>query len=1011
MNLKTLIFIFFSLVLLATLATGQTTPYNKLDKLKVNDLIAGKLEVQSTSKSSLPCPSMTQVQRDAIVSPQDGSCVYNNDTNVLNIYNGTEWVEVGSGGGGGGGIANWETAKFYEVDDVVIESNKIYQCNTQHTSSVFATDIANWTKLVAPISLTTEVSGVLPMANGGTDKALTPELGGIVYTDGGSMEILGAGTLGQLLKSNGAAAPEWTTLSVDDATFSGVLSLGKGGTNKSLTASNGAIAYSDTDSIELLAPGTAGQILQSNGVGAPSYVNKSISGKNENGSSVTLEEIQVSNNQLTQTDVNKHLLESGNSNILANPSFEHSTVLTSWTSAAGTLAEDLSVVVNGKKSLSVTLSAQALAINQDSTLYAAQFADGVQGLASVRVKTSLSGIKVCSRQAGVTSTTNCVNVQGNGKWGLYKVPMILGATSNGISIHSNGTSLTGTVYLDDAFVGAVDLQATVDASKIAGEAYFAGTSGCTWSRTSTTLGAFTSTAACPGPTIVEQNMGSWQTTDSDLPRITVNNLPAGKYKAKFIFANFMSATANSAFSIFDGNSSCYAVGAEASSIPGNTIVECSFNYQSSGNRSFELYGASVASTLSVQNSITSPLSGAKFILEYYGSSSVYSSTNADTDWASCGHTTSSFTGFGTVSAINTQCKRQGGDLLMKGTFTSGTPTAVEARVALPLWNGTQLVSAGASIIPNTQLAGDAVYSTQSATYFRHAILIDPSVSYFNFGVQSSTLTAALKALGTQAGSLNNGLYITARIPIEGWQQSNIIIGQFNGLESCANTLECTDTFSAKISSAGVVSDENVDFISGNCSVSATSTFSCTFNSSIFTVAPTCVVTNQEGGAATTNGMIASIISSSSSNLSYRTNRHDSVATAYPTNIICQKQGVDYIGKTAKAVASDQNLRSAGLTRAVINSCEWTSAGAFNNSTMCNAGFSAISKPTTGRYQLTFRNTQANNPVCTTSNLNVGADRMCNISSVSTSAVTLQCENSSAGTDLDLAGFVICHGVE
>ena len=958
MNLKTLIFIFFSLVLIATLATGQTTPYNKLDKLKVNDLIAGKLEVQSTSKSSLPCPSMTQVQRDAIVSPQDGSCVYNNDTNVLNIYNGTEWVEVGSGGGGGGGIANWETAKFYEVGDVVIESNKIYQCSTQHTSSVFATDIANWTKLVAPISLTSEVSGVLPMANGGTDKALTPELGGIVYTDAGSMEILGAGTLGQLLKSNGAAAPEWTTLSVDDATFSGVLSLGKGGTNKSLTASNGAIAYSDADSIELLAPGTSGQILQSNGVAAPSYVNKSISAKNENGSSVTLEEIQVSNNQLTQTDTNKHLLESGNSNILANPSFEHSTVSTSWTSSAGTLAEDLSVVVNGKKSLSVNLSTQALAVTQDSTLYAAQFADGVQGLASVRVKTSLSGIKVCSRQAGVTSTTNCVNVQGNGKWGLYKVPMILGATSNGISIHSNGTSLTGTVYLDDAFVGAVDLQATVETRKLLGTVTI---SGCSISQgnTSLTYATLGTSTGCSYSVT-----GSVLAPTTNVQGFRLSSVPVGNIEV-IGFGSFgkSSTTTNAdvSFQIRDLTNlkngqenfiSHVSGGGAAVAVPS---IKGTMSYNSSASTSsFEIYGKTSNASAGVNvfnfGPNNSNAQNTYYEVWHNPSSSIYSSTNADTDWASCGHTTSSFTGFGTVSAIETQCKRQGGDLLMKGKFVFGTPTAVEARLSLPIWNGTQLVSAGTTIIPSLQLAGDAGINANSATYFRNASLIEPSVSYLTFGHQDSARNILTKVAGSTIAAAGTNFSFTARIPIEGWQQSNIIIGQFNGLESCLSTLDCTDVFSAKISAAGVVSAENVDWINGNCTM-ANPVNTCQFKAGIFTVSPNCVVVHD---GADLGNLMAKIDNSqtSSTQVGYRTQL--SAANTYQAlavNLICQKQGVDYVGKTARAVSSDQNLRSPGLTKAVINSCAFTNNGSSivvrsGYSRLCSSWISSVSRTTT-----------------------------------------------------------------
>lgn len=62
------------------------------------------------------------------------------------------------------------------------------------------------------VDLEAEVEGVLPMANGGTAKALSAVEGGIVYTDNDSMEILAAGSVGQILQSNGAAAPSWYSL-------------------------------------------------------------------------------------------------------------------------------------------------------------------------------------------------------------------------------------------------------------------------------------------------------------------------------------------------------------------------------------------------------------------------------------------------------------------------------------------------------------------------------------------------------------------------------------------------------------------------------------------------------------------------------------------------------------------------------------------------------------------------------------------------------------------------------
>lgn len=52
----------------------------------------------------------------------------------------------------------------------------------------------------------------LTLLNGGTSKALTASNGGIVYTDSDSMEILsGTPTAGQLLLSGSSSAPSWTT--------------------------------------------------------------------------------------------------------------------------------------------------------------------------------------------------------------------------------------------------------------------------------------------------------------------------------------------------------------------------------------------------------------------------------------------------------------------------------------------------------------------------------------------------------------------------------------------------------------------------------------------------------------------------------------------------------------------------------------------------------------------------------------------------------------------------------
>jgi hypothetical protein len=59
------------------------------------------LDIISTTKG-FRAPSMTTVQRDAIVSPATGLLIYNTTLNFYQVYNGTSWTSVGGGATGGG---------------------------------------------------------------------------------------------------------------------------------------------------------------------------------------------------------------------------------------------------------------------------------------------------------------------------------------------------------------------------------------------------------------------------------------------------------------------------------------------------------------------------------------------------------------------------------------------------------------------------------------------------------------------------------------------------------------------------------------------------------------------------------------------------------------------------------------------------------------------------------------------------------------------------------------------
>jgi hypothetical protein len=160
---------------------------------------------------------------------------------------------------------------------------------------------------------------VIGMNYGGTNAALTPSAGAIVYSTSSTMALNSPGVAGQVLLSGGADAPTWsytvpianvaTTITATDISTNGTyyptfvsstngvinvytstahlainpstgaftsgqwaatpIGLAYGGTNATITPTPGAVVYSTTGSFALTAAGASGQILISSGSGAP----------------------------------------------------------------------------------------------------------------------------------------------------------------------------------------------------------------------------------------------------------------------------------------------------------------------------------------------------------------------------------------------------------------------------------------------------------------------------------------------------------------------------------------------------------------------------------------------------------------------------------------------------------------------------------------------------------------------------------------------------------------------
>ncbi len=135
-----------------------------------------------------------------------------------------------------------------------------------------------------------------------------------------------------------------------------------------------------------------------------------------------------------------------------------------------------------------------------------------------------------------------------------------------------------------------------------------------------------------------------------------------------------------------------------------------------------------------------------------------------TNWASY---TPTFTGFGTVTNIECKARRVGENQEGDCKFTTGTNTAVEARISLY----GSVTSAGISIIPSIRGVGQGVLNTAGSIAdgvgSTYAILAEPSVGYVTVGTRYSGVAPLTKLLGT--GMANSSTHsFTWSVPILGW---------------------------------------------------------------------------------------------------------------------------------------------------------------------------------------------------------------------------------------------------
>lgn len=160
---------------------------------------------------------------------------------------------------------------------------------TQTASRVLRSDGTNAT--LSQVALSTDVTGTLPNTNGGTGQSAAFTQYGVTYASTtAALATTLAGTSTTVLHGNAGGAPSFGAVSLT-ADVSGTLPIANGGTNSIATATAGGIGYGTGTAHAYTAVGTTGQALISAAAAAPAFGTLGVAGGGTGQTSYTVGDI------------------------------------------------------------------------------------------------------------------------------------------------------------------------------------------------------------------------------------------------------------------------------------------------------------------------------------------------------------------------------------------------------------------------------------------------------------------------------------------------------------------------------------------------------------------------------------------------------------------------------------------------------------------------------------------------------------------------------------------------
>lgn len=481
----------------------------------------------------------------------------------------------------------------------------------------------------------------------------------------------------------------------------------------------------------------------------------------------------------------------------------------------------------------------------------------------------------------------------------YVIPFVCDEDETYRLVIKNKTASTQTLYVDNAVLGGNDGIGTVAQASLAGRSYFAPTASCLPARTNTAIGDLSTVAACPGPTIEKQVLGSWQTTDADYIQQTINNLPAGEYELLVVIPTYGSiATAVSQWVVTDGTTTSGYANWQPPAVnsQGSTTLVAQFSYSSAGNRTFKIQCAATSGTCNIDNAGQRTV----FQLKRYPTSS---ETVARLDAPGVGWT--AFTPTGSwVSGTSTytgyyQCTA--GNLSVQYNIAqSGAPTSAALTLNLP----------SSFTVDTARLAGGA--GNGSIVYNSSGIARDNgSTDYPVRAGWNSSTSLAVYSMGT-ASTYGNNVQVTQAIPFTFGSPDNLWLEvtsiPVTDSSPCPKSPQVLIPGSVYSSSAGIERTERAIVGTTSCTASpctiakqsgswltsitrnTTGTYTLNIASGTFSDTPSCVVTASRYGVADATFASGPADSSTPSATAYSFKTIDDTGTLRDSGFHIQCQG-------------------------------------------------------------------------------------------------------------------------